>query len=252
MTRLKFSRLVFGAIAIPLTLGLAACGAGEGTDAQGNRDPIENVAPPEGKAWTEIVAKTPEGGYLMGNPEAPIKLVEFASLTCPHCAQFAETSGEEIRGTFVESGRVSFEFRNFVMNPLDLTMAMLTRCGTPESYFALTEQVFNNQNNVIETWSSLDEAALNNAANQPPETRYQAMAELAGLPDFFASRGIAREQAMTCLADGAGAENLVQLTQQQSEELDITGTPSFLINGAKLDTNSWPEIKTRLENMGAR
>ncbi|NND49805.1 MAG: thioredoxin domain-containing protein [Rhizobiales bacterium] len=252
MTRLKFSRLVLGAIALPLTLGLAACGGSEDAGAQGNRDPIETVAPPEGKAWTEIVAKTPEGGYRMGNPEAPIKLVEYGSLTCPHCAQFAADSSEEIRGTFVESGRVSFEFRNFVMNPLDLTMAMLTRCGTPESYFALTEQVFANQNTVIETWSGLDEAALNNAANQPPATRYQAMAQLAGLPDFFASRGISKDQAMTCLADGASAESLVQSTQQQSEEFDITGTPSFLVNGVKLDSNAWPEIKTRLENMGAR
>ena len=252
MTRLTFRRIAFGAIIAPLTLGLAACGEKVDSTASLSGEPIERIAPPQGKIWTEVVSKTDAGGYRMGNPDAPIKLVEYGSLTCPHCANFAETSGEELHEEFVKSGRVSFEFRNFVTNPLDLTMAMLTRCGTPESFFALTEQTFANQPAIVETWSSASEAQLNQTAALPPESRFQAIADLAGLPEFFAARGIAADQAKACLADNATAEALAKATSDQGNEFGITGTPSFLINGQKVDMNSWPEIKTELETLGAR
>ena len=145
-------------LAAPLALGLAACSGSDDADAGLSGDPIETVAPPEGVAsWSEVVATTPEGGYRMGNPDAPIKLIEFASLTCPHCATFAQTSKEELQGNFVNSGRVSLEFRNFILNPLDLAMTMMTRCGAPESFMALTEQAFLGQQELIETWSAASE-----------------------------------------------------------------------------------------------
>lgn len=252
MTRLTIRRLALGALVAPLALGLAACGD-KGSDTGGlSGDPIAKIAPPAGKSWTEVVEKTPEGGYQMGNPEAPIKLVEYGSLTCPHCAHFTELSGEELRDDFVASGRVSYEFRNFVMNPLDLAMAMLARCGTTESFPALVEQIYANQRGIVEKWSSASEAQITQAAGLPPEHRYQAIAQIAGLIEFFAARGIAADQANACLAQGATAEDLVQKTTEQGDKYDITGTPSFLINGQKADINTWPEIKTRLENMGAR
>ena len=76
-----------------------------------------------------MVVRTPEGGYLMGNPKANVKLIEFGSMTCPHCAEFEEQRGEQLIDTYVKSGRVSYEFRNFVRDPFDLAASLIARCG---------------------------------------------------------------------------------------------------------------------------
>jgi len=252
MTRSDFRRFALAAVATPLALGLASCGETDTASGSVSGEPIAAIAAPEGKSWSEMVEKTPEGGYRMGNPDAPIKLVEFASLTCSHCAAFAAESSAELKQDFVDSGRVSVEFHNFVANPLDLTIAMLTRCGQPGAFFALTEQALANQNAILEKWSQAGEAQASQAASQPPEKRYQAFAAIAGLTDFFAARGISTEQGSACLADAQGAEALVATTSAQSKEFEITGTPAFLLNGQKANVNTWSEIKAQLENLGAR
>jgi len=252
MNRISIRNLALGLLAVPLALSLSACDKKDKENASISGAPIAKVAAPAGKSWTDVVAKTAEGGYRMGNPDAPIKLVEYGSLTCPHCAHFAEESGEELRNDFVDSGRVSYEFRNFIRDPVDLTAAQLTRCGTPESYFALTEQTFANQADMIHKAQAAGDAAYSAAIKQPEDQRGIALAELTGLIDFFAARGISKEQAETCLADGAAAKALAQATQDQGEQYNIEGTPTFLINGQKVEMNAWPELKTRLENMGAR
>lgn len=252
MNRNALRKLALGLTVAPLCLALAACGSGGDKGAAPSGEPVAKIAPPAGKAWTDVIEKTPEGGYRMGNPDAPIKLIEFGSLTCPHCAEFAETSAAELRDTFVASGRVSFEFRNFVRDPIDIAAAQLTRCGAPESYFALTEQAFANQPAMFEAIQKGGEPAYNAAMAQPDDRRVLAIAQLAGLPDFFATRGIAKEQGAACLTDGKAAEALAKATQEQSKEYDIQGTPTFLVNGQKIDANAWPEVKAKLEEAGAR
>lgn len=252
MTHRTVRTMALAALIAPLTLALAACGETKTAGEAPSGEAIAKVAPPQGQTWSAVIAKTDAGGYVMGNPEAPIKLIEYASLTCPHCAQFAAESDEELRGTFVDSGRVSYELRNFVMNPLDLSMAMLVRCGAPESFFALSKQTFANQAAIVEAWTQAGEQQATQAAALPPEQRYFAIASLAGLPDFYGARGISTDQARQCLADAGAAETLVNNTTKQSEEFQITGTPSFLLNGSKIEGNTWPEIKASLEKAGAR
>lgn len=252
MPRHTIRRLVLGAIALPFALGLAACESKDDEMAGLSGEVIEKIAPPEGKSWTEMVEKTDEGGYRMGNPEAPIKLMEFASLTCPHCKHFNDEGADELRDTFVASGRVSWEFRNFILNPIDLTMAMLVRCGSPEGYFALTEQTYDNQETLIENWDNSSEDQRAQVVSLPPDKRYAYIARLTGLVDFYGARGIAADQSAACLANGAAAEALVDATNAQGKEYDISGTPGFVINGATQSINTWPEIKAKLETLGAR
>jgi protein-disulfide isomerase len=253
MTRRSLRRALTGIVAAPLVLALAACGGQEVAETGGlSGEPIAAVAPPEGKTWAEVIEKTEAGGYRMGNPEAPIKLVELGSLTCSHCADFAEQSEPELRDTFVNSGRVSFEFRNFVRDPLDITAAQLSRCGAPGTYFALTNQAMANQAEMFETWAAAGEARLQQISQLPTNQRGLAIAETAGLLDFFAARGISRDQAAACLADTAATTELARQTETQAEQYDITGTPAFLINGQKADVANWAEVKARLETMGAR
>lgn len=241
--------LLLALIAAPLALGLAGC---DKKDAAGAAlgAPAAKVAPPAGKAWADVVAMTPEGGYVMGNPNAPIKLVEYASLTCSHCAEFAEKGLPSLRDNYVANGTVSLEFRNFVRDPYDTTLAMLIRCGAPESFFALTEQVFANQKPIFDQLGPVGKELQ--AANLPPSEMFKAIGERGGLTDFFAARGIAKDQAMQCLAKSETATKLADSTQKDGDTFKITGTPTFLVNGRNVEVASWDALEPILKQAGAR
>ncbi len=230
----------------PLVFGLAGCSKDKGDTAGGSQsEVIAQVSPPAGKQWADMVNKTPEGGYRMGNPAAAIKLVEYGSLTCPHCAEFMEKSSAELRDSFVGSGRVSYEFRNFVRDGLDVTAAMLTQCSSPESFFPLTEQAF-------KKLPSVTEAAFQGAISLPDDKRGTALAQLIGLTDIFATYGIAKDQIDACMADSARVQTLAKNTRDQAEQYKIEGTPTFLINGASIGSMGWEELRSKLQVLGAR
>ena len=95
-------------------LALAASG-----EVRANAAEPADVAAPEGQRWSEVVRRTQAGGYLMGNPQAPVKVIEYASLTCNHCAHFAAEGEGPLKADYVDSGRVSFEFRNYTLELLE-------------------------------------------------------------------------------------------------------------------------------------
>ena len=249
MTPLR--RIALTAVAAPLALALAACGSDEqAAEGPPTGEPIAHVAPPAGTSWAETATVTPEDGYRIGNPDAPLKLVEYASHTCPACAAFS-TSGAAALDRYVETGVVSYEIRNQVHNALDLTLAMLARCGEPATFHPLANQVWANLPEVMNR-AQQNEAALNQAMQAQDNTRFQRIADAAGLLDFFAARGISRDQAMQCLADPALGEAILERSSSQSEELDVTGTPTFFLNGRKLEETHWEALEPILQNAGAR
>ena len=244
--------LLLAALA-PLALGLAACkkdDAGAGAVAT-SAAPLPKVAAPAGKAWADEVVATPEGGYRMGNPDAPIKLVEYGSLTCPHCGELSEKGSATIRDQWVASGRVSYEFRHFVRDALDLTLGLMASCGGPATYFGQTEQVFANQKAIFGGLEGKD-AQMQAAMKASDAQRFQAIAEVAGLPQFFAARGIPAAQGKACLANTKLAELMAKNTTDQGNQFQIEGTPTFLVNGEKIGTSTWEELKARIEGMGVR
>lgn len=243
-------RLLLALIAAPLALGLAGCGKKDDAAAAASGAPAAKVAPPAGKAWADVVSVTPDGGYVMGNPDAPIKVVEFASLTCPHCAEFAEKGLPSLRANYIANGTVSLEFRNFVRDPYDTTMAMLVRCGSPDTFFALTEQVFANQKALFDQLQPIGKQLQD--ANLPPSEVFKAIGDRGGLTDFFAARGIAKDQAAQCLAKSDTATKLADNTQKAGETFNITGTPSFLVNGRNVEVATWEALEPILKQAGAR
>jgi len=242
--------MLLALIALPLALGLAACGKKDNAAPVTTGTALNKVAPPPGQAWTDVVSVTPDGGYLMGNPNAPIKLIEFASLTCPHCAEFAEKGLPHLRDEYVAHGTVSLEFRNFVRDPYDTTMAMLVRCGAPESFFALTEQVFTNQKALFEQLQPVGPQLQ--AANLPPSDMFKAIGERGGLTDFFAARGIAKDQAAQCLGKVDTATKLADGTSKAGETFNVTGTPTFIVNGRNVEVATWESLEPILKQAGAR
>lgn len=256
MTKARASSIARIALIAAASLSLAACGdqAADGTSAPAaSGDAAPKVAAPAGSSWSQTVKVTPEGGYMMGNPDAPIKLVEFGSVTCGHCAQFEEEAFAEIKSQFVDSGQVSFEFRNFLLNPHDIGISLLTRCNAdPAAFFPLTEQFYKNQAVWYEGAQKADPAKLEAASKLPEKDRFLAIATLTGVVDFFKARGISEDQAKACLTDEAKIKALVAMTDAAVKDHKISGTPSFLINGTVYAFQGWPAMKTRLQELGAR
>ncbi|GLK42264.1 MULTISPECIES: DsbA family protein [Novosphingobium] len=253
MTRTRFRTIALGLVVAPLALGLAACGKkDEPTAGATSGAPIAKIAAPAGKSWADTIEKTAEGGYRMGNPNAPIKLVEYGALSCSHCALFAQQSFEPLRDDYVASGRVSYELRYFMLNALDIPASLLAECGSTEAVIPLSEQFWAWQPKMFENMQGADKAKLAAIDALPKEKQLAAISEVAGMTDFFASRGIARDQAAACLADTTKAKALADQTQKASEQFNVTGTPTFIINGNNVGSMEWDKLEPKLKEAGAR
>lgn len=250
---MKLRRIAALTFALPVALALAACGSEkEGDDtALPKGDPIAAIAPPAGEQWAEVSAETPEGGFRVGNPDAPLKLVEYASHTCPHCAEFSKESGEKLRGQYVASGVVSYEIRNLIRDPLDLTIATLVRCSGPAAFHPLADQAWANLDAFYQNLQT-NKGAADAAMQQAGAARFQGLAQAAGLYDFFAARGISKEQASQCLSHVDRIKVVAERSDKDSAEKQITGTPSFFLNGKRIDFTTWDAVEPILQNAGAR
>jgi len=246
---MKLRKLAVLAFLAPLAL--AACNGAETTEGEPPvGEPIAHVAPPAGQLWQDVASETPEGGFVIGNPDAPLKLVEYASHTCHVCADFSK-NGAEAMNRYVNTGVISYELRNLIRDPFDLTIAMLARCGGPALFHPLSDEVWGNFDDLMAN-AQANGAAINQAAQANPDRRFQAIAEASGILEFFAARGVSSEQAMTCLADNAKAQAIADRSEEQSSEQQITGTPTFFLNGSRLDATAWRAVEPILQNAGAR
>ncbi len=245
---------IFLAVSV-LSLALAGCGGGaEGDTPKG--EVVKAVAAPEGKQWVDVVSKTAENGYLIGNPTAPLKLVEYASLTCGACRAFEEQAFEELLSKYVSTGKVSLEIRNFILNPYDVPLSILTRCAGPESYLALTQQFYQNQSAFLDAAQKIDPAKMQAAMQLPENQRFGALAQEMGAIEFFKARGVSEDQAKMCLSKPENAQELIAMTEKGGKEYKVEGTPSFILNGVPFGleqgSSSWDQVKRRLQEAGAR
>lgn len=249
---MKTKTFAFTAIALPLALGLAACGSSDDEAGALEGDAIAEVPAPDGQAWSETAEFTDRGGFLVGNPDAPIKLVEYGSLTCPACAGFSQTASEPLMNDYVDTGRVSFEFRSFAIHgPIDLALTRLIDCGEPTQAVPLADQVWANLPTLLEPVQQRA-GQLEQTLSLPEDERFVAFAETAGLLDFFASRGISRDQARSCLADTERLSELAEYSQSYGTQDQVSSTPTFFINGNKMDETGWSAIEATLQRAGAR
>lgn len=236
---------------VTAALALAACGSGD-TSTAPKGEPIAKVAAPAGKSWTDIVSKTEFGGFQMGNPNAKLKLVEYGAISCPGCAQFSVQSTEELN-KIVNEGTVSMEFRPFLVHGIqDIPGFLLAQCSGPEAFFPLTEQLYAEQQSWLSKISTVTEADQQAMQKMSPQQIATLLATKMGLIDFVKSRGISEDQARSCLSDKAAIDNLIKMTERGTSDDGVSGTPFFLLNGAKLDASSWNQVKGKLVEAGAR
>ena len=238
------------ALALALTLG--GCGEGgggkNGTAAAPKAGPA--IPAPNGGDWTQTVAETPEGGYRMGNPDAPVKLVEYASISCSHCADFSVEAGETLRNEFVKSGRLSWEFRPYMLFPTDPGIFMLLRCRGAGPFFQLTDQLYADQKNWIGRLQTLPQAQLQQIQTMAPPQRIAALVQAGGMDQFFRQRGMTEASINSCLADQTGLQRLVNITDTGTNQYKVGGTPSFFINDEQVELaqtpSPWQQLQPKL------
>ncbi|WGF87772.1 DsbA family protein [Marinivivus vitaminiproducens] len=178
------------AFVLPLGLMLAAClgFAGSGRDALAQADE--------------------PGEYVLGDPSAPVTIIEYASLTCPHCAHFHTQTLPELKKRYIDTGKVRLEMHDFPLDRVALQAAVIAHCGGPERYPGFIDVLFRSQ----ERWATAPDPVV-------------ALTQIARMG------GLQPEDVNACLADEALTNRILQSRLDAQEEYDISSTPSFVIDG---------------------
>lgn len=198
--------------------------------------------------WLETTAATPEGGFRIGNPNARVKLLEYASLTCPHCKDFHAEAMGTIKSKYIASGDVSYEFRNFVLNGPDLAASVLARCQGPQPFFGLLNAFFTDQASWTKPFTELAPADQTRIAALPQDQQLAAIAEAGKLDSYVRARGIPRGRFDACFADKSQVEKLTAMGKTATETYKLTGTPGFIINGKTQEgVYNWATLEPKLQ-----
>jgi protein-disulfide isomerase len=201
--------------------------------------------------WVNVVAATPEGGMRMGNPNAKVKLIEYGSRTCPHCALFDKEGLPVLKAGPIAAGKLSYEFRDYpVHGAFDLGPILLGHCVSPAQFFPLLDAMFANQQ-ALTAKAPAAEAKIQAMTNATPNQIATSFATDLGYVDFVKRRGMAPARAQACLAARAGVDRIVAVTNAAEKQYSISGTPTFVINGTKADNvYDWAALQPLLAAAG--
>lgn len=238
---------------IAWTIALAALAACHPKPAQKSvaNAPVkyENVQPPAGGTWTDVINATPDGGVMMGNPNASVHLIEIGSLTCPHCREFEEMAVDKLVDKYVKTGKVSYEFRNYIRDSFDLAAVLISKCNGPKGFFPLSRAFYDTQKD----WEGKLQAVPKDQMDQlqtmsPNQVELQA-AKIAGFLDWAAARGVPQAKSTQCLTDTNVINQLVNQSGSIAQQWpDFAGTPNFVINGMLNDKiDDWQKLDAALQ-----
>jgi protein-disulfide isomerase len=230
---------------------LAGCNKKQATTVANDTVTITQAAPPPGGTWADVVNATSAGGFVMGNPNASAKLVEIGSLSCPHCKLFEDEGAPALTEKYVKPGKVSWEFRPYIIHgPIDMAADLVVRCNGVKSFFPLAQALYKDQS----VWMAKVDAAppdkVAEIQNLPTNQIFVAMANLLGLQDWAAARGVPQAKSNRCLSDAKMIDREVQVTADVNNQYpEFEGTPSFIINGKMLSkTGSWDKLEPQLQD----
>jgi len=164
----------------------------------------------------------------LGDPKAPVQVVEYAAPMCPHCARMNEEGFPTLKKDYIDKGKVFYVFRVFPIGQPDIPAEGLARCLPKENYFAFVDLLFRNQ----QKWD--------------PE--YQVTDVHGGLVALGRIAGLSPEKIETCMADPANQQRIMASQQDANTRLGISGTPTFVINGEVQPSGAqWPIVKEKLD-----
>ena len=233
----------------PIRVGLAVLAVIAAMPAAAATKSVAGKAAPKAAArqnWLRVSSRTAEGAIVIGNPAAKLKLVEYLSLTCPHCALMSGESMEPLKRDYIARGLVSFEVRHAVRDGYDFVASLLSRCGPPADYLDAMETLFATQGE----WESKAMAVSDDPdfEKKSPAEKMAFAAHAAGFDSFFAKRGMTPKAYAACLADAGAQKQLGQMAAYAWERDKIAGTPSFVLNGVPLDGLAhWADLEAQLK-----
>lgn len=239
-TTLKFALVaIFG-------LTVAACDSADPVSAAGDRGGQQSAAS-QAKDWTHVVTETAEGGFRMGNPDAKVKLVEFGSFTCSHCRDFHADAVAHLQPDYVKTGRVSYEYRPFMLNIYDFAVAQLAICQGAGKFFRWSDELYDNQDAWVEPFTKLKESDIKPLQNLPLGQQILGLAKAGQLDRFAAQRGVSGKQFDECLGNDTATEAVAKRQDEAVKAYRIEGTPAFLLNGKKVDNaTTWEQLQPQI------
>jgi protein-disulfide isomerase len=188
------------------------------------------AAPYPALADAQSVVQISKDDRILGNPDAPITIIEYASLTCPHCAHFTTEVLPEIKKTWIDTGKAKLVLRDFPLDEPALRAAMIARCAPPDRFYAFADTFFAAQ----DKWAGTRDYR-------------EALARLAKLG------GMGKDEFDACLKNTALENRIVEQRLIASKELDVNSTPTFFINGSKFSGAPTAEEFNRvLSNLAAK
>ncbi|QGX99856.1 DsbA family protein [Roseovarius faecimaris] len=160
----------------------------------------------------------------LGNPDAKVTVMEYASFTCPHCARFHEGQFKQLKAEYIDTGLINFVYRDVYFDRFGLWASMVARCGGQERFFGIADMIYDQQRDWV--GSGQDPAAIAN--------NLRKIGKVAGLDE---------DQLEACLNDNDKAKTLVAWYQKNAEADGIRSTPTLLINGTSYSNMSYEELK---------
>lgn len=198
--------------------------------------------------WTQTTTRSPSGGYVLGNPAARVKLVEYGSYTCPHCAAFAAESGAVLHDRWIRDGSVSLELRNLVRDSADLAAAIVARCTGPK-FYATSYAIFAGQDQWLNRAINFQQTNASRINIYPPLARLRAIADGSGLSDIGRRQGATDARLDACFGDQAAIDRLVAGPPGGA---DVAGTPTFLLDGKRVDGVTWDKLEPLMRAHGLK
>ena len=190
---------------------LAACGEDE-AEAPAETPPATSSEAPPAQGSVDMDELLAEGALpekVEGEADAPVTIVEYASMTCPHCANFHANTLPTIKERYIDTGKARLVFREFPFDPRAEAAFMLARCSD-DNYFALVDVLFQQQR----SWASVDDAR-------------SALLQIAKLAGF------SQESFEACLTDQKLLDDVRAVKTRGADEFKVDATPTFFINGSK-------------------
>jgi len=237
-------------------IALAACnknkdeGAGTSPAAAEDKIIVTTANPPPGGTWADVANETSAGGVVMGNPNAKVKLLEIGSLFCPYCKRFEDEGSPQLVEHYVKTGNVSWEFRPYAIHgPIDVAADIVVRCNGAKTFFPLSMALYKDQQVLEEKVRDVPQDKLNAMQNLPTNQVFIAWANLLGLQDWAAARGVPQAKSNQCLADQNMIDREVQVMSDVNSQFpEFSGTPGFALNGKFLPKiGSWKELQPKLD-----
>ena len=204
--------------------------------------PLAIGATKQAHNWLATTSITP-GGHRLGNPNAPTKLMEFVSYTCPHCGHFFHEADGPIKLLLVQPGKVSVEVHHLIRDPVDYTAVVLSECGDPKKFFGNNDMFFSQQQQWVGKIEATDKAQQQRWYTGPIAQRMRAIADDAGFYDMMETRGYSRAQVDDCINDSKKVDALLKQSQAGIDTYKIDSTPSFVVNGKTLEIHTWDELQ---------